>query len=625
MCEPRPHELRTVRPIRITEADRLSALAREAGGPRRLPGRPRPARPHAATGCGQVLEVGSVHADRSAVERRGQRDDGDATASQAAAGPSSSRVVDHVRTGGWGTDQRRADLRHRTARDSTVPMLLRGMPAAAPRRRARTAGLGGSAIRRRSNSRTLQPTARLESERPSETDANVPPCASCRRSSRSTTTWSSRPTVWTDRLPAKYHDIGPRIVRAPVKEMTFIGGKFTAVPGEPGRPGRTGRLVVLRGPAPAAHPPRHRRRLRPRRDHAQGHHLRRDAPGSYAVPERLADMDINHVEASLCFPTFPRFCGQTFTEASDKELALLCVQAYNDWMVEEWCGPSGGRLIPLTLIPLWDPALAAAEVRRNADRGVHAVCFSEIPPNLGLPVDPRHGRLLAPVLRGLQRDRHDDQHAHRLGLEDAVDVGRRPACGRLDAHLRQLLLLDGRLADERAVRRQFPDLKIVYSEGQIGWIPYILERADMVWRRTAAGAASPTRCSQPPSRAVPRPRLRLLLRRRPRPALDRRDRRRQRHLRDRLPALRLDLAAHGRRSPRSRRRTCPTTSSTRCSAATRSRCCRSRISRDDHRSRSILGLRSLSDTGCPPNGARIGGTWPLRTETSVGARRVATS
>lgn len=28
----------------------------------------------------------------------------------------------------------------------------------------------------------------------------------------------------------------------------------------------------------------------------------------------------------------------------------------------------------------------------------------------------------------------------------------------------------------------FPDLKIAYSEGQIGWIPYILERADTVWR-----------------------------------------------------------------------------------------------------------------------------------------------
>ena len=36
-------------------------------------------------------------------------------------------------------------------------------------------------------------------------------------------------------------------------------------------------------------------------------------PGSYEVKPRLEDMDVNHLEASLCFPTFPRFCGQTFT------------------------------------------------------------------------------------------------------------------------------------------------------------------------------------------------------------------------------------------------------------------------------------------------------------------------
>src|SRR6185503_667255 len=108
-------------------------------------------------------------------------------------------------------------------------------------------------------------------------------------------------------------------------------------------------------------------------------------PGYYSVPERLADMDINNVERSLCFPTFPRFCGQTFLEAHDKDLAASCVVAYNDWMVEEWCGPSGGRLVPLCLVPLWDPNLAAAEVERNAARGVRAAAFSEIPAYLGLP------------------------------------------------------------------------------------------------------------------------------------------------------------------------------------------------------------------------------------------------
>ena len=44
------------------------------------------------------------------------------------------------------------------------------------------------------------------------------------------------PNVWMDRLPKKYADIGPRIVRAPMGEITFIGGKLTVVPGSEGFP-----------------------------------------------------------------------------------------------------------------------------------------------------------------------------------------------------------------------------------------------------------------------------------------------------------------------------------------------------------------------------------------------------
>ena len=61
-------------------------------------------------------------------------------------------------------------------------------------------------------------------------------------------------------------------------------------------------------------------------------------PGCWRQEDRLVDMEANHTEASLCFPTFPRFCGQAFAERQDKQLALLCLQVYNDWMVDEWCG-----------------------------------------------------------------------------------------------------------------------------------------------------------------------------------------------------------------------------------------------------------------------------------------------
>ena len=79
----------------------------------------------------------------------------------------------------------------------------------------------------------------------------------------------------------------------------------------------------------------------PRRDDDDADDLRRDAPGLLRPQgPRRRTCWINHVDVSLCFPTFPRFCGQTFTEATDRELGLACVQAYNDWMVEEWCGDS---------------------------------------------------------------------------------------------------------------------------------------------------------------------------------------------------------------------------------------------------------------------------------------------
>ena len=65
-------------------------------------------------------------------------------------------------------------------------------------------------------------------------------------------------------------------------------------------------------------------------------------PGCYDRDARIKDFELNWTDGSLPFPTFPRFCGQTFYEADDKELGLACVKAYNDWMVEEWCEPSGG-------------------------------------------------------------------------------------------------------------------------------------------------------------------------------------------------------------------------------------------------------------------------------------------
>ena len=303
-------------------------------------------------------------------------------------------------------------------------------------------------------------------------------------------------TVWSDRLPAKYRDIGPRIERRPVKEMTFIGGKFTAVPGEAGDPGELVDWWFYED----------LRRPLTRLDTAVG--FSRDEitmtgitydtmrQGSFLLPERLDDMDINGLEASLCFPTFPRFCGQTFTEASDHELGLLCVRAYNDWMVDEWCGLSGGRLIPLIIVPLWDAELAAAEVRRNAEKGVHAVCFSEIPTNLGLP--SIHSGHWDPFFEACN-DAQVTINMH-IGSGSKMPSTSADAPAAVGSTLTFanccFSMVDWLMS---GIFGRYTDLKIAYSEGQIGWIPYILERADTVWEENRAWGGIAETVLEPPS------------------------------------------------------------------------------------------------------------------------------
>ena len=176
------------------------------------------------------------------------------------------------------------------------------------------------------------------------------------------------PGVWQDRLPAAYREIGPRLDRRKVKNMKFVGGVFSYEQAGPDEDGtwcdwwliEDLQYPLTRLSAAAGYP----------RDEITVSPITMDdmRKGCWDQKARLEDMDVNHVEASLAFPSFPRFCGQTFAERSDKVLGDLCVKAYNDWMLDEWCAGTNGRLIPLIIVQLWDSKLAAAEIRRNAAR-----------------------------------------------------------------------------------------------------------------------------------------------------------------------------------------------------------------------------------------------------------------
>ncbi|HEY1737330.1 MAG TPA: amidohydrolase family protein [Acidimicrobiia bacterium] len=218
--------------------------------------------------------------------------------------------------------------------------------------------------------------------------------------------------------------------------------------------------------------------------------------GCWDAKERKKDFEANWVDGSLPFPTFPRFCGQTFLEADDKQLALACVEAYNDWMVEEWCDPSIGINIPLMIMPLWDVDLAVKEIQRNADRGVRAVCFSEFPTRIGLP--SIHTGYWDPMF----------EVCNATGVTVCMHVGSSSSdpMASPDAPKGAGAMVSfnnsmGSLADYLfgGILYRYPKLKIAYSEGQIGWIPYAIERADTVWEQHNAWQDSKKLCPEPPS------------------------------------------------------------------------------------------------------------------------------
>ncbi|CAN5834204.1 amidohydrolase family protein [soil metagenome] len=303
------------------------------------------------------------------------------------------------------------------------------------------------------------------------------------------------PGVWQDRIPAKYREVGPRSVRGPLGEMTFVGGKFSYAPGDEGPPCDWWHYEDKRIPTTRLSAAVGFDRDDVKITAITYEEMRR---GCWDPTARLEDMDVNWVEASLAFPSFPRFCGQTFMEAKDKDLADLCVKAYNDWMVEEWCAGSGGRLIPLTIVQLWDPALAAAEVRRNAERGVRAVCFSEIPPFLGLPSIHDPDDHWEPLFRACaETGTVICMHIGSSSKMPSTSADAPPAVGSSLTFGNAMSSMVDWLFSGWLVR--LPTLKLAYSEGQIGWIPYILERADKVWEHNRAWGGVADKIPEPPS------------------------------------------------------------------------------------------------------------------------------
>ena len=202
-------------------------------------------------------------------------------------------------------------------------------------------------------------------------------------------------------------------------------------------------------------------------------------PGCFDVHERVRDMNANGVLASMNFPTMAGWNARTFAESHDKELALVMLRAYNDWVIDEWCAAYPGRFIPLCIVPMWDVEQAAAEVHRVAKKGCRSISFLETPHVQGYP------SFLSGYWDPLMQALVDDNVVLSLHIGAGFEVIRRPEEAPID-HLMVLACQISAITAQDLLfgptLRRFPGLKVALSEGGIGWIPFYFDRIDRHYR-----------------------------------------------------------------------------------------------------------------------------------------------
>jgi predicted TIM-barrel fold metal-dependent hydrolase len=262
--------------------------------------------------------------------------------------------------------------------------------------------------------------------------------------------------VWVDRVPVKDRDRVPHVVEVDGRQLwTWEGGR-----------------ELTMGLNAVAGKPREEWGMEPARFEDM-------IPGCYDPHERAKDLLSNGIFASVAFPTLPGFGGRKFATMEDKELALTCVRAWNDFVLDEWCAAAPEVFVPMTIAPTWDAELAAAELRRCVERGSKALCWVEDPQNIGQP--NYHGGYWDPLFA----------QAQDLDVPVCMHIGSAMPMVTLEGlnpmtEIAAAFAVAARSATNMMVSpipRKFPDIKLVWSEGGIGWVPAAMERADRQWER----------------------------------------------------------------------------------------------------------------------------------------------
>jgi predicted TIM-barrel fold metal-dependent hydrolase len=205
----------------------------------------------------------------------------------------------------------------------------------------------------------------------------------------------------------------------------------------------------------------------------QARHTILDAPVWAMDGRARLDFNLRHgVARAVLYPTY-MLAGGTLLP----HVAPAVCRVYNDWMLDDYCAGSGGRLIPVATLPMTDVAAAVEEVRRVAERGIPAV-FIRTNPVQGTKYsarsfDPVWQAIVDTDLKlGLHPLPMWDQVGTSLGYK-LPDIMAASCLGfPMDMMFTLYDMMSGGVFD------RFPTLPTMILEAGVGWLPSFFERLE---------------------------------------------------------------------------------------------------------------------------------------------------
>jgi predicted TIM-barrel fold metal-dependent hydrolase len=292
------------------------------------------------------------------------------------------------------------------------------------------------------------------------------------------------PGTFVDRLPSHMKEKAPRIVRGE------DGGDGWSFDGRP--PGFTfGAAAQMGGRSSGAR--------------FQGLKFEEILPGNYDGAAHLKDMDLDGIDAAT---VYPMASVNTYSMA-DRDLALACVRAYNDWMIDEFCAVNPLRLLSMSLVPVDDEiSEVEREVKRVINKGTR-VLF--LPFFCDTPYwDTRYDRVWAIANEAKVPVTIHREHGGKRGTQE----GRRGFGGKAlptsgpeaealhmsNAVMRFYSVLSP-ITDMifTGVFDRFPNLKMVNGESNFGWLPFWSQTMDSQWEMGNKTEWNKVPAKRPPS------------------------------------------------------------------------------------------------------------------------------